>query len=140
MTVMGISGKELDIQRTFNEENFKKKLKENKSNAGWLTLFEKQDVQELTVPELITVIFMYNDSVDLENEEVKQSYHCLSFYFPKHIWQTICYWSGYCEYRKIDAWTKQKQAVVWSTVTWSLKNTKSSQYTITWKSQSILFW
>ena len=74
MTVMGISGKDLGIQRTFNEEKFKKKLKENKSNAGWLTLFEKQDVQELTVPKLTTVSFMYNDSVDLENEEVKQSF------------------------------------------------------------------
>lgn len=74
MTVMGISGKDLGIQRTFNEEKFKKKLKENKSNAGWLTLFEKQDVQELTVPKLTIVSFMYNDSVNLENEEVKQSF------------------------------------------------------------------
>ena len=53
---------------------FKKKLNENKSNAAWLTLFERQEVPELTVPQLTTVNYMYNDSVDLQNETMKQSF------------------------------------------------------------------
>lgn len=38
---VGISGKDLDIHKTFNEDISRKKLTEKKSNAAWLTLHEK---------------------------------------------------------------------------------------------------
>lgn len=72
-----ISEKDLGIQKTFCKESFKSRLHENKSNVAWLTLFERQEVQELTVPKLTSVDYMYKDSVDLQTEIVKQSFQSI---------------------------------------------------------------
>ena len=45
-----------------------------KSNAGWLTYFETEPVQEQTVPNLLQVNYMYMDSVDLEDDRMKETF------------------------------------------------------------------
>ena len=71
---IGIEGKDLGIKNTFNVETFKNKRVQVKSNAGWLTYFETEPVQERTVPNLLQVNYMYMDSVDLEDDHIKETF------------------------------------------------------------------
>lgn len=71
---LGIPAKDLGIKKTFDENIFKQTLMANKSNAAWLTLLETQQVQEQRVPELTSVSFMFNDSVDLKTTTVQEKF------------------------------------------------------------------
>ena len=98
---IGIEGKDMGIKNTFNVETFKNKLVQVMSNAGWLTYFETEPVQVQTVPNLIHVNYMYMDSVDLEDDHIKETFQQV---FKNQSVSDL----DYANIEKNDPWTKQK--------------------------------